>query len=142
LHEGIAKDVLRIFLPLVWLSVCLPERRTLTTNSVAHHAQYILLFGLSMPLYMKTSAATERAILKLVTQEDPYHIHKCFGILALLHCAGRLALYYCRDGDDEMGFGRYPAWTVPTMLLHICLSLTSFVFAIPRQRIKSGGWRI
>lgn len=80
-------------------------------------------------------------VKKLVTREDPYHVHKCLGLLALAHCAWRFSLYYF-DGDGEMGFVRYAAWTMPTLLLHVLLNVTSFVFVIHRRRIKAGGWRI
>jgi hypothetical protein len=37
-----------------------------------------------------------------------------------------------------MGFRSHPQRTVPTLLLHFLLNLTSFVFSIPHRRIKEG----
>lgn len=37
-----------------------------------------------------------------------------------------------------MGFRSRPRWTVPTLLLHLALSLSSLEFRIPSQRIKEG----
>lgn len=37
-----------------------------------------------------------------------------------------------------MGFRSHPQLTVPTLLLHLLLNLTSFIFAIPQRRIKEG----
>jgi hypothetical protein len=37
-----------------------------------------------------------------------------------------------------MGFRSHPQLTVPTLLLHLLLNLTSFVFSIPHRRIKEG----
>jgi hypothetical protein len=98
-----------------------------------------ILVVVASTMIFKEKSAAQESISKLVTNEDPNHIHKFFGILSLIHFAWRFAMYY--DGDSEMGFARYPAWTIPTMIFHICLNITSFVFAIPSKRIKSG-WRI
>mmetsp|Transcript_8260 Transcript_8260/g.10818 ORF Transcript_8260/g.10818 Transcript_8260/m.10818 type:complete len:355 (+) Transcript_8260:67-1131(+) len=78
------------------------------------------------------------AFQRLVTREDPYHIHKTLGILCLVSYAWRIPL----AGAHDMGFGSYPEYTLPTLLLHFLLNGTSFVFHIPRKRIKAGGYRI
>ena len=38
----------------------------------------------------------------------------------------------------DMGFITYPQLTIPTLTLHLMLSLTSFQFLIPNRRIKEG----
>jgi hypothetical protein len=42
-------------------------------------------------------------------------------------------------GEYDMGFDLYPHWTIPTMLLHYSLNLSSFLFHIPKKRITHGG---
>ena len=87
----------------------------------------------------KSFGSTTAGWRRLVTAEDPYHVHKTLG----LACVASFAWRSCMIGpDDDMGFARYPHLTVPTLLLHLLLNLSSFVFAIPSQRIKTGGYRI
>ena len=83
----------------------------------------------SAPSFLKL--ARER----LITKDDPLHLHKTLGILALCSFAFRLA----HIGPSDMGFQTYPQWTIPTILLHLCLTLSSFHFNLPKQRISYGG---
>lgn len=73
---------------------------------------------------------------QLVTKEDAFHIHKTLGMLCLVSFLFRLAL----AGESDMGFGaaQYPALTVPTIVLHLLLSLSALEFKIPQRRISSG----
>lgn len=72
----------------------------------------------------------------LFTKEDYFHHHKILGILCLLSFLSRFMLqfYY-----DDMGFQAFPYLTIPTMILHSLLSLSSFQFKIPIRRIQDGG---
>ena len=72
---------------------------------------------------------------KLFTKEDHFHVHKTLGILVLCSYLWR----FSKIGEADMGFASHPAWTIPTVLLHVSLNLSSFEFAIPARRIKSGG---
>jgi hypothetical protein len=70
----------------------------------------------------------------MVTREDKFHIHKTLGALCLLSYIFRLA----QIGETDMGFSRFPALTVPTLILHLLMNLSSFLFQIPSKRILSG----
>ena len=41
-------------------------------------------------------------------------------------------------GDTDMAFRTHPELTVPTVLLHLLLNVSSFAFALPQKRIKEG----
>jgi hypothetical protein len=71
---------------------------------------------------------------KLITKEDPGHIHKTLGILCLLSFIWRLA----HIGVSDMGFQSHPHLTLPTVALHFLLTSSAFVFTIPLRRIKDG----
>jgi len=77
---------------------------------------------------------------KLITKEDPYRVHKTLGILCLLTFLVRLgmcnALYGLNESDS--GFALQPHWTIPSILLHLTLNASGFLFQIPNQRIKTG----
>ena len=70
---------------------------------------------------------------KLFTTEDPIHLHKTLGILCLLSFTYR----FSQVGAD-MGFASHPSFTIPTVILHLLLNLSSFQFRIPAKRIKEG----
>jgi hypothetical protein len=71
----------------------------------------------------------------LITKEDPLHVHKTLGILCLFSFLWRFG----QIGETtDMGFASHPDWTLPTLLLHYMLSLSSFEFRIPPKRINSG----
>ena len=76
---------------------------------------------------------------KLVTKEDFLHHHKILGLLVLLIIVVRFSLI---GQEHDMGFRTYPEWTIPTLLIHFLLNLSSFQFVIPKIRIKNGGARI
>jgi hypothetical protein len=71
---------------------------------------------------------------QLVTHEDPGHFHKTLGVICLISFAWRLSMI----GPSDMGFQKYTSLTLPTIILHWSLTLSSFVFNIPSKRIKSG----
>lgn len=71
---------------------------------------------------------------QLITKEDPNHVHKFLGILALCSFVWRIA----QSGEADLGFPEYPHLTLPTLFLHLMLSASSFIFHIPAKRISSG----
>jgi hypothetical protein len=71
---------------------------------------------------------------KMVTKEDPWHIHKTLGILCMLSFLFRLV----QIGEFDMGFNSFPHLTLPTIVLHLLLNLTALNFKIPAKRIASG----
>lgn len=79
------------------------------------------------PLYAWKSA--------LITNEDSLHVHKTLGVLCLLSFLVRIPFVGERH---DMGFASFPEWTLPTLLLHLSLNLSSFQFSIPPRRINSG----
>lgn len=73
----------------------------------------------------------------LYTKEDTFHIHKTLGILCLLSFITRFSMIFFA-GDYDIGFTKYPQWTIPTVILHLLLNVSSFEFKIPARRISSG----
>ena len=71
---------------------------------------------------------------QLITKEDPVHLHKTLGILCLLSYIFRIV----QTGPSDMGFQKFPYLTVPTIILHLSLNSTAFIFKIPNRRISSG----
>jgi hypothetical protein len=72
---------------------------------------------------------------QLITKDDPWHVHKTLGVACLVSYAWRFSL---AGGSADMGFATHPEFTVPTLVLHEALTLSSFVFQIPKKRINSG----
>ena len=70
---------------------------------------------------------------RLVTKEDPLHVHKTLGILCLTHFAFRFAKF----GHGDMGFDPSIA-SAMCLLLHALLSCSSLAFRIPEKRIMEG----
>ena len=71
---------------------------------------------------------------QLFTHEDPAHFHKILGITVLASYAWRFTMM----GESDMGFATYPQLTLPTILLHWSLSMSSMLFNIPKKRIVTG----
>lgn len=71
---------------------------------------------------------------QLITKEDPMHIHKILGILCVISYIFRIF----QIGPSDMGFATYPLLTMPTIILHLLLNITSLLFKIPSRRISSG----
>ena len=61
---------------------------------------------------------------KLVTHEDPGHVHKILGIACLVSYIWRMT----QVGESDMAFAAYPEWTIPTLIMHASLTLSSFLF--------------
>ena len=72
---------------------------------------------------------------KLVTKEDGHygHVHKFIGIAALAHYAYR-AYLLMTTGSMQFDAGIF---TLSCILLHMVLSVSSFIFKIPNNRINS-----
>ncbi|GAX15932.1 hypothetical protein FisN_22Hu218 [Fistulifera solaris] len=82
---------------------------------------------------------------KLFTKEDPYHVHKTLGLVALSSYIYRISNF----GASDMGFSPtkessddFYVITLLTLLVHVCLNISSFEFHIPAKRIQSDGGRI
>ena len=69
---------------------------------------------------------------KLVTKEDPLHIHKLFGIICLVNYGYR---YYLLIQNGSMDLDNHTATTL--VLCHATLSCSSILFHIPSIRNKS-----
>ena len=70
-------------------------------------------------------------IPKLITKEDPYHIHKTLGIISLGHFAFR----YYNLIYKTMNFNTN--YDMSFLIIHSLLSATSFQFKIPQTRNRS-----
>eukprot|EP00038_Savillea_parva_P014233 m.214881 g.214881 ORF g.214881 m.214881 type:complete len:330 (-) comp27416_c0_seq1:54-1043(-) len=70
----------------------------------------------------------------LFTHEDPWNVHKMFGIPCLFHFAYRTLQLV----TGEMHFSRGTWTTLALILMHACLSCSSLVFRLPKIRIKEG----
>ena len=75
---------------------------------------------------------------RLITKEDPYHLHKSLGFACLLSYLWRFYVAITSDAGADMGFALYPQYTLPTLALHLSLNLSAFVFTIPPKRITTG----
>ena len=80
-------------------------------------------------------------ISKLMTREDPYHLHKTLGVLALANFIYRYG--YCYLTSGTLGYNGITGnkhlymldWI--TMLVHTCLALSSIIFRVPKKRINN-----
>jgi hypothetical protein len=77
---------------------------------------------------------------KLMTREDPYHLHKTLGILSVASFLFRYAYCYNKygtlrfDGSAATPQNRFLDWM--TMCVHTCLAFSSIIFRVPRKRIN------
>ncbi|KAJ8609337.1 hypothetical protein CTAYLR_009124 [Chrysophaeum taylorii] len=71
---------------------------------------------------------------KLFTPEDKSQTHKVLGLFCLGHYAWRYALALA-SGDVTAGFGAIGAFGIAALLAHAALSLSSFKFHVPRERM-------
>lgn len=70
---------------------------------------------------------------KLFSKEDPCHIHKTLGVYSMTHFVYR----FSQVGATDMGFTS--SWfSLATLAPHVLLSLSSFIFHIPKKRILEG----
>lgn len=71
---------------------------------------------------------------KLITPEDPYHVHKTLGMLSLASFIYRYGYTFLTQGN--LGFnGSWFDWA--SISLHLALSSTSLIFHVIRRRILS-----
>ena len=70
---------------------------------------------------------------KLVTREDPHHIHKTLGILSVCNFMYRYAYVYPRTGSLGFEQGRIIDWL--SMMVHLILASSSILFRVPKKRI-------
>ena len=71
-------------------------------------------------------------LFKLITREDSTFIHKILGVSCLTHF---IYQYVCLLKYGHMDFMDNP-YTPLLLLLHCCLSLSSFIFRVPLNRHK------
>lgn len=72
---------------------------------------------------------------ELITKDDPFHLHKTLGVICLISYMWRLSQW---GPERDMAFATHPQFTIPTILLHFMLNLSSFEFKLPPRRINSG----
>ena len=68
----------------------------------------------------------------LFTHEDPWNVHKMFGIPCLFHFAYRTLQLV----TGEMHFSRGTWTTLALILMHACLSCSSLVFRLPKVGVS------
>jgi hypothetical protein len=69
---------------------------------------------------------------KLMTKEDPYHIHKTLGIVSIIHFAYRYSRLITNQSMDFT-----TNYDISFLIIHALLSTTSFDFKIPQSRNKA-----
>jgi hypothetical protein len=72
-------------------------------------------------------------VSKLMTREDPYHLHKTLGILSVFNFVYRYAYVYPTTGSLGFGQGRMIDWI--SMIVHMALASSSIMFRVPKKRI-------
>jgi hypothetical protein len=70
---------------------------------------------------------------KLVTKEDPYHIHKTLGIICLVNYGYRYYLLFTRGTMDLNN-----STAAYLVVAHAALSCTSMIYRIPKIRNRTG----
>ena len=73
------------------------------------------------------------SITKLVTKEDPFHIHKTLGILSISNFIYRYYYVYSKDGT--LGYLEPTNFNILTMLIHFLLAFSAIQFRVPSKRI-------
>lgn len=72
-------------------------------------------------------------ITKLFTKEDRFNIHKILGGSCIIHFIYRLYLWALY----RQMFFEFDFTTVLYLCMHCCLSLSSFIFKIPKKKVSS-----
>ena len=67
---------------------------------------------------------------KLITHEDPYHIHQILGLFSIISFT-----YRYNTTLENMGFGTNLLFDIFTICIHTCLSFSSLIFKVLRKRI-------
>ena len=102
-------------------------------NSAHDLYNYLVNFSLSSILFSRFFHREAR-IGKLVTKEDPYHLHKGMGILSILSFFYRYGLVYNATGT--LGFtGDWFDWA--TLFVHMTLAFSSKLFRVPKKRLAN-----
>lgn len=70
----------------------------------------------------------------LFTDHDSLHIHKILGVSCLAHYGYRI---YCKLKFGNMFFESSPLVLYATPIIHLSLSLSSFLFHVPKYRFSS-----
>lgn len=73
---------------------------------------------------------------RLITREDPFHVHKTLGSLTIIHFIYRFYLATISPNYD-MHLTDQDTITIAGLIIHACLSMTSLFFHIPTNRIKT-----
>lgn len=88
----------------------------------------------STPSSTRTKSLLSEVRQKLITREDPHHIHKVFGILSLVSFVYRYAFLVPKTGS--LGFNRsFETWL--TLIVHTGLSCSSIIFHVIRARMEN-----
>jgi len=74
-------------------------------------------------------------IPKLLSHEDPFHVHKLLGVGSLAHFGYRVYTTAVRP-EHSMGFVEGAGGTLALIAMHAALSGTSLLFHIPRNRVR------
>eukprot|EP00943_MAST-04B_sp_MAST-4B-sp1_P000495 g495.t1 len=102
-------------------------------NSAHDLYKYMISFSLSSVLFSRFFHREAR-IGKLVTKEDPYHLHKGMGILSILSFLYRYGVIYNSTGT--LGFtGTWFDWA--TLFVHMTLAFSSKLFRVPKKRLAN-----
>lgn len=70
---------------------------------------------------------------RLVTHEDPYHLHKTLGITCLMNFAYRYLYHFPTYGS--LGYEEITTFNTMTMVAHMMLSSSSLIFNVLRVRL-------
>ena len=73
------------------------------------------------------------AVKKLITKEDPKHIHQVLGSLSLISFVYR----YVFASGPGLGFGKYVWLDIITVIVHTLLAFSSIIFHVLHSRIIS-----
>ena len=80
-----------------------------------------------------TTTTTTHIKDRLITHEDPYHLHKTLGITCLLNFAYRYLYHLPIYGS--LGYEEINAFNTMTMVAHMMLSSSSLIFNVLRLRL-------
>jgi hypothetical protein len=90
----------------------------------------------SSNLVKENSSFWSRSLRKLFTSEDHFHLHKAAGFFCLIHYVYRIVWAYTEMYRGKpIVAGLYPTYaTIGLLLAHVYLSLSSFLFRLPREQ--------
>jgi len=70
---------------------------------------------------------------RLITSEDPYHVHKTFGFLSVVNFLYRYL--YVLPTTGTLGYETITTFNTATIVLHMLLSSSSIIFKVLTQRL-------